>query len=200
MKKKNIIILVIVLAALIVLYMAVGWMNKVREKKEQEQEKSQQVQAVSFDPDQVVSFSWQSDGNTVLLEKQDESWICESAPDEDLDEDVVNTMLKTLGNISTEHVVENPSDTDQYGIDSPVQTVKIKFEDGSTTELLFGDQNEISGGYYMQVSGDQNIYLVDESIVTETLSYSVDDLKAVSVDDDSSSDEEQTQQDSSEES
>lgn len=190
MKKKKIIILVIVLAALLLLYLVVGKINMVREEKEQAKEESQKVQAVSFDVDDVVSFSWQSDGNTILLEKQDDSWICENDPEEDMDEDAIDTMLKTLGNISTEHVVENPSDTDQYGMDSPTQTVNIKFEDGSTTELLFGDQNGISGGYYMQVSDDKNIYLVDESIVTETLSYSADDLKAVSTDDDSSSEEE----------
>lgn len=199
MKKKKIIILVIILAALVVLYFVVGQMNAVREKKEQSKEESKKVKAVSFDPDQVVSFSWQVDKKTISLEKTDDSWICENVPKEDLDEDVIDTMLKTLGNISTEHVVENPSDTDQYGMDSPVQTVKIEFKDGSTTELLFGDQNGISGGYYMQVSGDKNIYLVDESIITETLSYSTDDLKAVSTDD-SSSGEDQTQQDSSEES
>ena len=102
----------------------------------------------------------------------------------------MKTMLSSLGSMTADSTVESPEDVSEYGIDQPTQQVTLNFSDGSEKTLTFGMENEIVGGIYVQVSGDDNVYLVGSSYVNTTLNKGVDDLKVDDTDDadDTSSD------------
>ena len=99
-------------------------------------------------------------------------------------------MLSSLGSMTADSKVENATDLSQYGLDASTQKATIQFSDGSEKTLTFGMENEIVGGIYVQVSGDDNVYLVGSSYVNTTLNKGVDDLKVGDTDDadDTSSD------------
>ena len=80
--------------------------------------------------------------------------------------DKMKIMLSSLGSMTADSTVENPEDVSEYGIDQPTQQVTLNFSDGSEKTLTFGTENEIVGGTYVQVSGDDNcmdvtIFLTD---------------------------------------
>ncbi|PWE87874.1 hypothetical protein LG34_01265 [Eubacterium ramulus] len=104
-----------------------------------------------------------------------------------IDADKMKTMLSSLGSMTADSTVENPEDVSEYGIDQPTQQVTLNFSDGSERTLTFGTENEIVGGTYVQVSGDDNVYLVGSSYVNTTLNKGVDDLKVDDTDDTTSS-------------
>lgn len=190
MRKKNIIILVIVFAALIGVYMILNYLTEKSLQRQQQEEEDQNIQVTDFDADQVTSFSYLYNKEELKFEKQDDQWVCQNEPDTDLDEDAVNSLLDTLGDISTASEITSPEDISEYGFDNLNQKAVINLDDGSSIELSFGAENTISGGYYMQMSGDDNVYLVDSSLVTDTLGSGTDTLKAADTD---SSEEESTE-------
>ena len=100
-----------------------------------------------------------------------------------IDADKMKTMLSSLGSMTADSTVESPEDVSEYGIDQPTQQVTLNFSDGSEKTLTFGTENEIVGGTYVQVSGDDNVYLVGSSYVNTTLNKGVDDLKVDETDD-----------------
>ena len=189
MKKKGIIILVIVFAALIAAYLFMNYLNERAARKEQQEAEKQNVQVTDFKADEVTEFSYQYEQETLEFEKQDDQWVCSNEPDTDLDEDAVDSLLDTLGDISTKDQIVDPEDISQYGLDSPTQKALIRLEDGSSIELTFGSENGIAGGYYMQKAGDDSVYLVDSSLVTSTLASGPDGLAAEDTDTDSDPDD-----------
>ena len=182
MRKKGIIILVIVFAALIAVYLLLNYLNDRSARRQQQEEEEQNVQVTDFDGDDVTSFSYLYNKEELKFEKQEDQWVCLNDPETDLDEDAVDTLLNTLVDIATTNQITNPEDLSEYGFDSPSQEAVITLDDGSSIELLFGAENTIAGGYYMEKSGDDNVYLVDSSLVTDTLSSGVDTLKAAETD------------------
>lgn len=190
MRKKSIIILVIVFAALIAVYLLLQYMNEKTNQRQQQEEEEQNIQVTDFDADNVTSFSYLYNTQELKFEKQEDQWVCLNEPETDLDEDAVDSILDTLGDITTTNQITSPEDLSEYGFDSPAQNAVISFEDGSSMELSFGAENTISGGYYMQKSGDDSVYLVDSSLVTSTLASDTDTLKAA--------DTESTEEDSTE--
>ena len=121
------------------------------------------------------------------MTKTDDTWSCNADPTVQIDADKMKTMLSSLGSMTADSTVENPEDVSEYGIDQPTQQVTLNFSDGSEKTLTFGTENEIVGGTYVQVSGDDNVYLVGSSYVNTTLNKGVDDLKVDDTDDTTSS-------------
>ena len=68
-------------------------------------------------------------------------------------------------------VEENASALDKYGLDDPLATVGISFEDGTSATLLFGIKNPVRDSYaYCCESGSGRVILVEYSAVEEVYS------------------------------
>lgn len=178
MRKKQYLILVIVLAVIAAALFAVRAAKSHKEKEEEKQKEAETVYAVQFDADEVTAFSYQYEGNTLEFVKTDDIWTCKADETIDLDEDTIQSLLESICSITANSMIENASDISEYGLDVPVQEVALVFADGSAKMLEFGMENQVLGGYYLQVSDDANVYLVDSSYVTGTLNKSLEDLTA----------------------
>jgi type II secretory pathway pseudopilin PulG len=192
MRKKQYGIMILILVLILAAFGILRGVKSHQEKVAQEEEEAQTVYAVSFDSSDVTAFSYQysSDEQSeqeLNFEKSDDAWTYTSDTTIDLDEDQIDTMLSTLSSITANSTIESVSDVSQYGLDTPVQQVNIQFTDGAQTTLVFGMENEVLGGYYLQVSGDENVYLVDSTYMTSTLNKSVEDLTAEEETDDTES-------------
>ena len=88
-----------------------------------------------------------------------------------------------MSEVTANTVIEDAEDTSQYGIDQPTQMFAVVFSDGSSLTYLFGSENDVVGGTYLQVTDDaddtnnQNIYLVDSSVVSSDLSRSAESFQ-----------------------
>ena len=164
--------------------------ERVSEKQDQkaaQQEEDEKVYALQFTSDDVTGISYEYSGRNTGITKTDDTWSCNADPTVQIDADKMKTMLSSLGSMTADSTVENPEDVSEYGIDQPTQQVTLNFSDGSEKTLTFGTENEIVGGTYVQVSGDDNVYLVGSSYVNTTLNKGVDDLKVDDTDDTTSS-------------
>lgn len=190
MRKKQWIILVIALVAIVAASAGLKGYQKKQDQKAAQQEEDEKVYALQFASDDVTGISYEYSGETLEFTKTDDTWSCSTDPTAQIDADKMKTMLSSLGSMTADSTVESPEDVSKYGIDQPTQQVTLNFSDGSEKTLTFGMENEIVGGIYVQVSGDDNVYLVGSSYVNTTLNKGVDDLKVGDTDDadDTSSD------------
>ena len=190
MRKKQWIILVIALVAIVAASAGLKGYQKKQDQKAAQQEEDEKVYALQFASDDVTGISYEYSGEILEFTKTDDTWSCSTDPTAQIDADKMKTMISSLGSMTADSTVESPEDVSEYGIDQPTQQVTLNFSDGSEKTLTFGMENEIVGGIYVQVSGDDNVYLVGSSYVNTTLNKGVDDLKVDDTDDadDTSSD------------
>lgn len=183
MRKKQWIILVIALVAIVAASAGMNGYQKKQDQKAAQQEEDEKIYALQFASDDVTGISYEYSGEILEFTKTDDTWSCNADPTVQIDADKMKTMLSSLGSMTADSKVENATDLSQYGLDAPTQEATIQFSDGSEKTVTFGSTNEIVGGIYAQVSGDDNVYLVGSSYVNTTLNKGVDDLKVDETDD-----------------
>lgn len=186
MRKKQWIILVIALVAIVSASAGMKGYQKKQDQKAAQQEEDEKVYALQFASDDVTGISYEYDGTVLSLVKDGDDWKCSTDENAEIDADKMKTMLSSLGSMTADSTVESPENVSEYGIDQPTQQVTLNFSDGSEKKVTFGSTNEIVGGTYVQVSGDANVYLVGSSYVNTTLNKGIDDLKVDDTDDTSS--------------
>ncbi|MCD8299747.1 MAG: DUF4340 domain-containing protein [Clostridiales bacterium] len=179
MRKKQMITLLVILIAVVAALLAVVLGKKHATAKQEAEEEAETVYVGAFDGSDVTGFSFYSsddDGNDVLLafELEDGSWVYSGDPEMETDADTIDTFLGEMGSVSANSVIEGVDDISEYGIDDPAQVFTVDFSDGSEEVFTFGAVNEIIGGYYLQVSGDDNVYLVNATVMSSTLNKSAE--------------------------
>ena len=143
MRKKQWIILVIALVAIVAASAGLKGYQKKQDQKAAQQEEDEKVYALQFASDDVTGISYEYSGETLEFTKTDDTWSCSTDPTAQIDADKMKTMLSSLGSMTADSKVENATDLSQYGLDASTQKATIQFSDGSEKTLTFGMENEI---------------------------------------------------------
>lgn len=155
-RKKALIIAMICLAAAAVLYLLVVKMNQ----KEANSESDDSLVISSVDSGQITAISYEKDGKSLSFIKEDGTWYDAEDKKFPVNQDSLTTMTNTLGAVSATRKLEKPEALSEYGLDSPVLTVRYTASDGKEAEFIVGDTNDAAGGAYLKISGDDAVYLV----------------------------------------
>ena len=126
MRKKQWIILVIALAAIVAASAGLNGYQKKQDQKAAQQEEDEKVYALQFTSDDVTGISYEYSGETLEFTKTDDTWSCNADPTVQIDADKMKTMLSSLGSMTADSTVENPEDVSEYGIDQPTQQVPLR--------------------------------------------------------------------------
>ena len=156
-RKKALIIAIICLAAAAVLYLLVV---KLSQKSEEADSSDDSLVISSVDSDQITAISYEKDGKSLSFMKEDGTWYDAEDKSFPVDQDSLTTMTNALGAVSATRKLDSPEDLSEYGLDSPVLTVRYTASDGKEAEFTVGDTNDAAGGAYLKISGDDAVYLV----------------------------------------
>lgn len=183
MRKKQLIILVIVLIAIVGLIFGIKAGKSAKEKKEAQEAEAETVYVNQFDAGDVTAFTYLNEEQLLMFDLQDGTWVYTGDSTLELDTEKIEEFLQKISDITANSVIEDAGDVSEYGIDHPSQMFAAVFSDGSSLTYCFGSENEMLGGYYVQVTDDAddtnngNVYLVDSSVVTSTLSASAESFQ-----------------------
>ncbi|MCD8150190.1 MAG: DUF4340 domain-containing protein [Clostridiales bacterium] len=183
MRKKQYIVLIIVLAAIVAALVGVIFGKKAKTAKEEAEEEAAVVYVNQFDVSDVTAFTYLLDDNLVMFSLEDDVWTYMGDTTMELDTDTIEDFLTEMSEVTADSVIEDVEDNSEYGVDSPVQMFAVVFSDGSSLTYCFGSENDIVGGYYLQVTDDADdtnndtVYLVDSTIVTSTLATEVESFQ-----------------------
>lgn len=164
-QKKQAIAIVVALVLLVAALFGLKFYNKKTEEKQTAADEAARVYASQTTSDAITALSWEYNGETIHLTKTDDTWTCTEQPDLTLDTDQVTTLLDAVASLEATQQVENPEDDAIYGLDTPTNVITYTTSDGTTT-LTLGNENNITGGNYLKNSDNDNIYLVDTTLVT----------------------------------
>lgn len=165
MKKQKIqmlIIVAILLLGIIAYFVAVQY-TKSQKQRDRDSETEGQVKLTVIDPDTVDAFSYIKDGATYSYAKADNTWICENDTSLVLDSDSIGTLLDNLKEITAMETIDSYDSLEDYGLNQPQNTISVNCG-GETTTIDIGDYNDMLSEYYMKLSGDDRIYLVDSTL------------------------------------
>lgn len=116
-------------------------------------------------PADTARLEWTSDGVTLALVKEDDSWSYADDGAFPLNQDVPEEMTGALSGLTASRVLEEPETLADYGLDDPSLTITATDRDGTAYTFAIGDQNEVTQEYYLLYNGDENkVYLVDSAL------------------------------------
>ena len=165
MKKQKIqmLVIVVILLLCIVAYFLATRYAKQQEQRDKDSETQGQVNLTVIDPDDVDAFSYIADGTTYSYTKNKDTWTCENDTSLKMDADSIATLLGNLKKITAAEAIDDYDSIADYGLDQPQNTITVTCGNETTT-IDIGDYNEMLQEYYIKISGDDKIYLVDSTL------------------------------------
>lgn len=177
-QKKQLLLLVIVLLLLLLAYIGIRFYNQKQEENDAKEKETETVQVTEIDASEITRFSYQRDGNTLTFTKEGEDWIFDADSSVSLDVSAIESMLSVAVSLNATEEIKEYEDEAAYGLDAPANTITLTLADEKGTITLYlGNENAISGGYYLKTSNSGAIYLVGDEIVS-AFSKSVEELTA----------------------
>lgn len=167
MKKKSM-NLITAVAALVVLsgaYVGVKTYVAKQEEKENAEEEEEKTQVFSISSEDVHSIKFVIDKKEVTFEKNNDEWVKSDEKDFPVDQDKLIEAIGSLNNVEADRVLDNVTDTTEYGLDDPTNTITITDKDGKETVLHVGMENASTSQYYVENGEDESkIYVVADSV------------------------------------
>ena len=167
MKKKsmNLITAVAVLVVLSGAYVGVKTYVAKQEEKENAEEEEEKTQVFSISSEDVQSIKFGIDKKEVTFEKNNDEWVKSDERDFPVDQDKLIEAIGSLNNVEADRVLDNVTDTTEYGLDDPTNTITITDKDGKETVLHVGMENASTSQYYVENGEDESkIYVVADSV------------------------------------
>lgn len=165
MKKKSV-KLVAAVGVLVVLsgaYVGVKTYVAKQDAKEteSEEENDETKEIVSISSDDVKSIKFIIDKKEVTFEKDGDTWIKNDESEFPVDQDKLDTLAGSFSSVTAERTLENVEDVSEYELDQPENTITITTEDGETTVIQVGMENDSTSQEYIELNNDSStVYVV----------------------------------------
>ena len=75
----------------------------------------------------------------VTFEKNNDEWVKSDERDFPVDQDKLIEAIGSLNNVEADRVLDNVTDTTEYGLDDPTNTITITDKDGKETDTACGN-------------------------------------------------------------
>ena len=166
MKKKsvNLITAVGVLVVLSGAYVGVKAYVAKQEAADTESAEEENPEIISIASADVKSIKFVIDKKEVTFEKDGDSWVKSDETAFPVDQDKIDTLVSSLNSIKAERTLENVEDASEYELDQPDNTITVTTEDGETTVIQLGMENDSTSQEYIDLNKDSStVYVVSNS-------------------------------------
>ena len=166
MKKKsvNLITAVGVLVVLSGAYVGVKAYVAKQEAADAESAEEENPEIISIASADVKSIKFVIDKKEVTFEKDGDSWVKSDETDFPVDQDKIDTLVSSMNSIKAERTLENVEDASEYELDQPENTITVTTEDGETTVIQLGMENDSTSQEYIDLNKDSStVYVVSNS-------------------------------------
>ena len=166
MKKKsvNLITAVGVLVVLSGAYVGVKAYVAKQEAADTESAEEENPEIISIASADVKSIKFVIDKKEVTFEKDGDFWVKSDETGFPVDQDKFDTLVSSLNSIKAERTLENVEDASEYELDQPDNTITVTTEDGETTVIQLGMENDSTSQEYIDLNKDSStVYVVSNS-------------------------------------
>lgn len=166
MKNKTVrmLLAVAVLAVLCGAYAGVKTGVARREQQEEEMAEVPSETVLEVNEEDVKSIGFMIDEKEAVFEKTNDLWIKQDEKEFPVNQTTMNSAVSSITSISTDRILENVENLEEYGLSEPSNEIKIKTD--TETTLKIGDKNNSANQYYVSKDEEENtVYLVDSAVV-----------------------------------
>lgn len=159
------------------------WLKKQNEAEATtaETEEKEEETIVSVPEEDIKNITFQMDGQSVTWTKGETSWTMSQDENFPVDSDAMTQLVSELSSISVNRTLEDVNNLDDYGLEDPMNVIKIEKTDDSTEVITVGTKNPSTGDTYICVGDDKNTVYTVSNDLGDTFSCNIYDL-AVSED------------------
>lgn len=161
-QKTQMLVLLLILVLLGAGFLGIRQYNKVQSEKSAEDDNS--VIAAQINAEDILKFSYDYQEENYTFEKVDGVWYLGNDHSVNLRQSGVNTMITGFAPLEAEQVIENVTDMSQYGLEQPKRTITLETAEETYT-FQVGDNNTMSGIYYLKKPEENTVYLVDAAVI-----------------------------------
>ena len=166
MKKKSV-SLITAVGVLVILsgaYVGVTAYVAKQDSAEAESEEEEKTEIVSIASADVKSIKFIIDKKEVTFEKEGESWVKSDEAEFPVDQDKIDTLVSSLNSVTAERTLEDVKDPSEYELNEPENTITVTTENGETTVIQLGMENESTSQEYIDLNNDSStVYVVSDS-------------------------------------
>lgn len=164
-QKRQILMLIILLAILGAVFFLIRARNQREAEKPQEEENAK-VKLYEAVQEDIVALSYDCDGETYSFEKKDDVWYLVGEPERNLTQTTVKAFAMQFCPMEAEKVIKNVTDVSQYGF-SEASARKVSASTANETyTILVGDKNELTDSYYVMLPDGKDVYVVDSLVIS----------------------------------
>lgn len=167
MKKRGLFIVTgaVLLCLLLGVYIFLKRQNSTEETAAVDEEDTEEI--VSISSDEIKDLVFQMDDGEVTWVKEEEGWKLSEDEEFPVDEDKISTLTSALSSITAQRTLEEVSNLKDYGLETPVNVIKIEKTDGSTESISVGSKNPSTGDTYIYIGENQNtVYTVTNDLAS----------------------------------
>lgn len=166
-QKRSLTILILVFAGLLALYAGISFYQKKQSSKSRSSSKLTVKELES-----ITSISY-NNGEDLSFIKKNGTWYNKKDSKYPLEQTYLKNMASQFQNMQAVRKLENGDSLEEYGLENPAYTIKVKDKKGTETTYYIG--NSSGENYYLTLDDKSQIYTVSSDIISN-LSYSLKDM------------------------
>lgn len=161
MKKRGLTIAggVVLLCLLLGVYILLK--NKETEEAAVVEEEDEAEEIVSIPEDEIANLTFDMDDGEVTWVNEEDGWYLEEDENFPVDESKMSTLISSISSITPERTLDEVTNLKDYGLEEPVNVIKVEKTDESVETIYVGNKNPSTGDTY--------IYLNDEKETVYTI-------------------------------
>src|SRR5580658_4255867 len=169
--------LLIAVALLAVLGGLIWWSNK-KQASASKTPATTETKILTIPEDQIQEIKIQhANGDIVDLSRASGKWRIVQPKELAADPDTSSSLVSALTSVTADKTIEEKAaDISPYGLNHPALDVTVTKKDGTTSELLIGDDTPNNSGSYAKLPKDTRVFTVF-SFVKTSLDKGVNDLR-----------------------
>ena len=158
---KKMVLLIGLLGVLLIGYGLLGQMNETATVSE-----TKGNYPLWTDSKTVSSLSWTQDGEALSFSLGESVWMKDDDAAFPVNQTAVQNLADKIEKLTAISELTDVTKPEDYGLADPAFAVTVKDESGSETVYAMGDQTPFEDGYYLSVTGSDNIYVIESSLAT----------------------------------
>lgn len=163
-KKRQFLILAVVVVLLITAYVGIGQYKSWNEEKEKKRE-AENLSVTELSRDSVTGIRYSDSSNTLGFTKDDGTWYYDSDRQLPLKQSCAEEAVSGFSNIKATRRLAGAENGESYGFDAPSYTVELSDKEGQKTVIKIGDMTESGEDYYITADDGQTVFTVESSIL-----------------------------------
>ena len=121
---------------------------------------------VALEASDIVRYSYDYQENTFSYVKENDTWYYEGDKSMKLTQYNLTNIASNLASLTAQETIEGAQDLAAYGLEEGYRNLSFETASGETYEFCIGNENELTGIYYICRPGETTVYTIAKEVLS----------------------------------